>query len=358
MWAQQEERDDWVIGTVNQLFDEYASESAEDIPALNETIKNQLFLSPTMNELITTYMRLFVNQTEIWGKQWVKYVEGDEGQVALAAPYAIQKPEMDTKGGRYPYKPLTVASIRQMFAGDLSCALLAVDRNLSSKWLCFDSDRADGDMDTLEAFASQCGWQGLREGAREGRDGHLWYLFDRPVPVDKLIVLGNACIELAGIATMEFFPKSAGINQVRAPFSVNLKPEASGARGWFAGCSERDIRTQIQWLAQQSLNSGDDAIDEADTYLHRMSGLMRKGVSKKQSNSNIEFYDDFDIRQHVDLTKHGSRRARCPLCADLGQDLHEDNLTWSEDGKKFTCVSEGPGIEHKAYQIRERLLRN
>lgn len=303
--------------------------------------------------LIKIYFDRFINRPDVWGKQWTR---GDG-----TAPYAYQYRNMDTKHGRFQFEPLTPNLLRYMFDGDLSCALSAVDGELRSRWLCFDSDTEDGDLDELEVRLRGWGLHALREGRRPGRAGHLWILFDHPVPADQLIVLGDAMIRLARVRAasstyahgIERFPKSTnGFSLVRAPFSINLKPEANGARGWFDG-AKTDVEAQLEWLVVQPLNSAKDAIHEAER--HRP---PKEPTIRNQRRYSTKMTNYINILDHVDHRRVGNDLvAQCPLCAQEGHDRSRDNLHITRDGSKFCCVFGGPSQVHQAKDIIDHLRR-
>ncbi|CAN5139751.1 hypothetical protein BH10CYA1_BH10CYA1_58480 [soil metagenome] len=301
-----------------------------------------------MNDLmlIEIYINRFINRPDKWGRQWINRERTRYG-------YAHQSPEMDTKGGRYLFEPVTPKLVHRHLTGQLTCAWSATDSNGSSKWLCFDSDVADGALDTLDAFLVKYGWHVIREGRRPGRDGHLWLLFNKPVPAIELVVLGIAMMKLAGINRMECFPKTAtGFSQVRGPLGINLKPEANGARGWFDGV-EQHITSQLEWLAAQPLNRAEDAIREAhkqrpvSTPTRRSVGRVYPKLSK-----------GFSVLNYVQARNQGGALvAQCPLCAHEGHDKHQDNLRITSDGSIFCCVYGGPNQVHKIRDIMTILVR-
>lgn len=295
------------------------------------------------DELIKVYSDRFINRVDIWGKQ---YPTPDGGY-----SYACQKPDLDT---RFKYEPVSPDLIRRHLCGEITCAWAATSSTGESKWLCFDSDKADGELDKLEAFLRKWKWRVIREGRRSGRDGHLWLLFDQPVPSQKLMLLGDVMMTKAGIATMERFPKGdplkpPGYSQVRGPLGVHLKPEANRCRGWFDGPTQ-DTNEQLIWLAQQPLNKATDAIREANTH-----AIKRPTVIPGKKKTSGRVYRT-DIRKHV--TTRLSRNqlvAQCPLCAAEGHDAHEDNLHITPDGTRFCCVYGGPAQVHKNPDILKAL---
>jgi hypothetical protein len=307
-------------------------------------------------KLIELYMERFVNRSDIWGKQWVRWNRTRWG-------YSYQKPEMDTKGGRYPYQPVTPQLVQRHFAGNVTCAWSSLDETLCSKWLCFDSDIDDGALERLESFLKSYGWRVIREGRREGRDGHAWLLFDKPVPANQLIILGDTMMTLAGVKLtskenpkgIERFPKTAtGYSQVRGPLGVNLKPDASGARGWFDGV-EHNLRSQLEWLAGQPLNRAEDAIREAEKHRAQAKPMaVKRRIASKRINGKS---GGFQILDHVVARQVGREQvAQCPLCAQEGHDQHQDNLKIKTDGTTFCCVYGGPDQVHKVGAIISALI--
>ena len=110
-------------------------------------------------ELITTFGSRFINHTGAYYRQWSNGTE--YGYVAV-------------------YQVPTVGIISSHLKGNITISVPALDENNNGRWLCFDSDKEDGNLDKLDSFLRQWGWQTIREGRRPGRDGHLWLLFDSP----------------------------------------------------------------------------------------------------------------------------------------------------------------------------------
>jgi hypothetical protein len=294
------------------------------------------------DDSIDIYRRRFINRDDEWGKQYVNR----DGQ----ARYALQHPGMDTKGGRYPYQPVTRQLIHSHLAGDVTCGWPAIDQHGCGRWICFDSDVANGQLDKLEAFLRSCDVQVIREGRRLGRDGHLWVLFDQPVDAGKLIILGDAMMQHAGVTGMERFPKSAtGMSQVRGPLGINLKPEANGSRGWFDG-PPKDIEEQLLWLADQRPNSAKSAIANADKYLGPNKHVS-KSISQSRKNYSVNILDLVDSPKRIGA----NLVTACPLCVKEGHDSHGDNLSISLDGQRFCCLYGGPGEVHKGPTIIQAL---
>lgn len=313
----------------------------------------------TLSELIAIYKNRFINRDDIWFKQYVSSCDG-------RARYAEQAPDMDTKGGWLLYEPVTPGLVLRHLKGWVTCAWPAIDSNHCSRWICFDSDTEDGDLDKLERTLRSWGIHVIREGGRPGRAGHLWVLFDRPVPATLLIILGDAAIKFAGVrpATTDYpygierFPKfAAGLSQVRGPLGINLKPEAKGACGWFDGV-EHNVRAQLEWLAVQPLNQAQDAIREAEKHAPKTKLVIAKPRYRK-NRRGVNGFAPFNILDYVNYRRAGnSLITQCPVCAGEGHDKHKDNLHITLDGSKFCCWFGGqPGKTHTRQDIVNALLQ-
>lgn len=300
------------------------------------------------DELVEIYLDRFVNRTDIWFKQWLD-VKGNR------ACYSCQEPGMDTKNGRFPYEPVTPYLVERIFAGQLSAGWPALASGSTSKWLCFDSDQEDGELMKLDALLKEHGWKTIREGQRPGREGHLWLLLDEPVETMNLIVLGDAMMKFAKTSKLERFPKSAeGLSQVRAPLSINLKPEAQGARGWFDG-PDQVLTSQLEWLAAQPRNRAIDANRLSEQHRPASRTVVKAPPSKRPF---LRSHGEFNILDYVNARRSGNRLvAACPVCEEEGHDRHRDNLSISTDGKKYCCWYGGqPGKIHTSSAIRQRLM--
>ena len=302
-------------------------------------------VSSRREQLIAIYMERFINRLDVWSKQWVT-TDGRGG-------YAFQEPSMSTYNGRFSYEPVSPHLVARHLAGKVTCAWTAIEVNYCGKWICFDSDKADGALDALDTALRSWGVHVIREGRRPGRDGHLWILFDRPVRADQLITLADAMMNHAGISGLERFPKSATtLSQVRGPLGINLKPEANGARGWFDGV-EQNITAQLLWLAAQPLNRADDAIKEATRQAPPVRPVPRL---RTHGSYNYRGSECFNILKYVEYRQQGNGFiAACPCCVADGHDQHRDNLRISLDGAKFCCVFGGPNEVHKVVQIIQML---
>jgi hypothetical protein len=173
------------------------------------------------------------------------------------------------------YQPVTRDLFDAHLAGRITLGLPALDQNGLSRWCCFDSDKEDGALDRIERWLSEHGWQCHRESKRQGRAGHLWLFLKEPIPAADLRLFANRVATLANAAgKVEIFPKQdhstwdAGnarfkaSSLVRLPLGINRKPDAHGARGWFAG-AEQGILSQVFWLESLELNPVKPILDAA-----------------------------------------------------------------------------------------------
>lgn len=274
-----------------------------------------------ISELIELYGARFINQSRVWYRQYVDR-NGKCG-------YACQKPDMDAKYGRY--ESLSKGLIARHLSGEITCAWPAIDQNFRGKWLCFDSDSDDGQLERLGSFLLECGWYVIREGKRVGRDGHLWILLDAPVEARLLIWLGDAMMRLAGVSGLELFPKyPSGLSQVRGPLGKHNKPTANGAIGWFEDVKQ-DLREQLEWLASQPLNNAESAIQEA--HRHRPIILPKRMYTSPLASKGSVM---FDIAVQRTSGKKGGNdwyHGHCPGPRHKNGDRHQSlSLRRANDG--------------------------
>lgn len=113
-------------------------------------------------DLLNLYIRRFIN---CFGRYSVQYV-GRDGK----SQYAHREPE---KHNQYsPYQPVSPHLVQKHIVGEITCAWAAISGAGTSKWLCFDSDTDEGELNKLEEFLRRHNWRVIREGRRPGREGH------------------------------------------------------------------------------------------------------------------------------------------------------------------------------------------
>jgi hypothetical protein len=254
------------------------------------------------------------------------------------------------------HKPVTDELLHAHFTGQTTLSWICLDSDNLAKWCCWDSDNCDGHILTIQNLLSKWGFHTIREGARPGRDGHLWLLLDSPILASDLIRLNKEVLAHAIIQddTVEFFPKYANkLSQVRGPLGIHRKPGANNERGWFDG-PDREVLTQLEWLTKQPLNQSEKII--------RIVKALRQQDKLKQSpfKKHLSLSKPFQKINILSLIQNVRRRgltyiAQCPICAIEGHDKHEDNLRIKLDGSTFCCVYGGPGKIHKTHQIVQLL---
>jgi hypothetical protein len=275
-------------------------------------------------ELVKLFASRFVNRLSAYSVQW----DNGSGYTAL-------------------YKPVTERLINQHLQGELTLSLPALDVNNTGKWLCFDSDTANGALDQLEQFLTGHNWRCIRESKREGKDGHLWLLLDSQISGEHLVNLSNAIIKLSKVSTdkLEAFPKQKRIEKlgsgVRLPINYHRKIQR---RTWFE-IPPKDIKSQLYWLAEQPLNDASAAIELAK--VHKSIVLPQIRQVRKYRGSHFVNILDF-----IQARRSGKELvAQCPLCAAEGHDRHRDNLRISQDGQKFCCWYGGAAAIHRTGDI-------
>ena len=183
----------------------------------------------------------------------------------------------------------------------------------------------------MQAFLEKNGWHCIREGKRFdyekniAKDGHLWLLFDAPVPASQLRILAQAMMGFAGVSIEEVFPKqdkpSKIGNVVKAPLGIHRKPGADNCIGWFEGPPQK-IKAQLAWLSEKPLNSTVTAMELA--YQHRP---LPKRLIIRCSNygNNIDFVD---YAENHGFTRNDDELiGACPACKTIGSDTTSDHLS-------------------------------
>ncbi len=284
-------------------------------------------------------MQRFVNRDDAYYEQW-------------------------TNGSKYGYvaryTQVTLQLILDHLKGHKTLSFPAVNGNGESRWLAWDSDENEGNLSRLEKCLQAHGWHVLREAQREGREGHLWLLLDKPTPAKDLIRLARHFETAAGISSksIECFPKQANPetlgSALRAPLGIHRKPGAGNIRGWFANV-EQDIKTQLEWLSEQPLNPS----ESVQIFANQLREFDKDNSERKSTIRRSSFEYRQNILELISEKRKTGRdwAAQCPLCAAQGGDNHRDNLRISLDGTKFCCVFGGPGQIHKAKDIIQALIR-
>lgn len=253
------------------------------------------------------------------------------------------------------YEPVTETLIAQHLEGRVTISIPALSDGNLGKWLLFDADTNNGELDKLESFLSKWGWHSIRDSKRAEKDGHLWLLFDEPLAGNCLVNLGKAIIKLSNICTIgiEVFPKQNEIEKlgsaVRLPINYHRKIKR---RTWF-DIPEKNLESQLTWLAEQPLNDACAALELAKEH----KPIILPPIRSIRKYSNTANYNKINILDFVQSRRLGKElAAQCPLCAAEGHDKHRDNLRISTDGTKFCCWYGGAAEVHKSKDIVRALL--
>jgi hypothetical protein len=142
--------------------------------------------------------------------------------------------------GRYRcyHEPLTMDHMVSHLRGEITLGAYLLDPNNQTRYVVLDADE-DGEFDALRWMASQI--PSYLETSRRG--GHLWVLFDQPIPGKYAKKFGQGLLKEMNV-DMEVFPKQ-GVSKgpgslVRMPFGIHRK---TGERYPF-------IRPNGQWLGK------------------------------------------------------------------------------------------------------------
>ena len=269
------------------------------------------------------------------------------------------EPEVFVRPPLSPYEPVSLKLIEKHLSGEITCGFPAAGDDSTCKWLAWDADNAIGHLEKVCSVLNQLGLVPLREGRREGRDGHLWLFLDESVKADYLRRFDQWIRKQIGIEknALEFFPKQSVVgkagSQVRGPLGVHRKPGANNVRGLFNDGGET-IEEQLSWLSQQPLT-------EANRILRLAKELEKLDTESQPYNfqpvRKKRSFGDFRILDHITETRLGLDRyiAQCPCCAAEGHDNHKDNLHIALDGTWFGCWYQGWNQAHKPADIIKRL---
>lgn len=129
-----------------------------------------------------------------------------------AQPYAAQQEDGTY---RWIYQPTDAAVLAAHLGGSATIALSSLGEDGSCRWVCLDADAADALPELLELAAAliERGLPALVEASRRG--GHLWLLFDGPVPaaLARRVVLQTLdalrAENVVPVPSLELYPDTA-----------------------------------------------------------------------------------------------------------------------------------------------------
>lgn len=294
-----------------------------------------------IDRLHQLFLDRFINRTDIWFQQWA--ANGKYGYRAI-------------KEGNDDFVPINTNLIKKHLNGDLTISSPAISIEHKSRWCCWDNDTNDGALDRIASCLKALDFNPIREGGREGREGHLWLLFDYSIPCSSLIEFNRLILSECRIQPtkeLEFFPKSAtNLSQVRVPLGIHRKPGANNARGWFDISRKsvimplnkiplrHQLTEQLAWLADQELNES-VGLGRLVEYWKKVQPRQTNKRPPRQPTYRNERVNLIELLHLSSLTpKGGGKRyeIQCPACELEGGDKHEDNLHIStSNGEDFIC---------------------
>ena len=301
-------------------------------------------------KLLQTYADKFFNRDDKYALQFTD----DAGGIQYAVKTPANKDFIDDK----------FDLLSRHLLGIHTLSIAAIDAEGKSKWMAWDSDKEDGQLLKIKEGLERLGLHPVRESVREGRDGHLWCFFSRPVSASDLLLFNGELMTQLSITdgSIEFFPKSATKHsQLRAPLGIHKKPGSGMQRGYFEGVPRGQsywIDAQMSYVAELPLNGSTVVERIAQTAASKPAEIKAKSphsvrlISSRQfrTESSVDVEDKAEppnIKDHVKIREKSSGKdliAACPKCLSRGGDKHGDNLRISKtDATLFNCVHHGPG---------------
>lgn len=201
-------------------------------------------------------------------------------------------------------KSVTPGLVQAHLNHEITLSVPALSVNGYCLWCGWDSDDDSDDLDRIEKVLIDLDWHPLREAKRPGRQGHLWLFFNISVRATDLRLFDKAIRKRVGLSKsedrLEFFPKQDNIandgmgNGLRLPLGKNKKPKASGAVGWFEGCGQKTIQSQLDWFAAQPLNPGERIAEIA--HMFRLEEAAR-AIKPRRKKSHGTYEGEIDFKE-------------------------------------------------------------
>lgn len=299
-------------------------------------------------DVIGTFISLFANRTD--------------------SVFLQQEPVGGKCGYARANRPFDRTAAMAHIAANITMSAPALSERDTARWLAWDSDADKGTLVRVYQYLLEHGFSPIREGAREGREGHLWLLLDEPIPGRVATAFGQFIAEKTRTtinskdADLEFFPKQSATKNLagglRLPLGYNRKPDAQ-CRGWFHGV-KKDVTCQLEWLARQPVNSSHRVLElghawwttrPESTSAHRSVGSA-KTFGKPHSDGTLKRVNALQYIPAHQRTLHsdGNWRAGCPACIVAGHDKSRDNLSINAgDPTKWRCWRGCTAAEILAY---------
>lgn len=277
-------------------------------------------------ETASDFMRLFVNR-RAYGIQAVRSLPNGSVPYYLARDWQTKEP-----------KPLDADVVRMHLTGDITINLFAINPETQrSKWVAIDAD-FDGAVEALFQLQRELKHDGIEAALEQSRrGGHLWVFAETPLLAsDCRIYIYNLALRL-GVPVkggsvkegIEVFPRQDRIedgeygNAIRAPLGVHRR---TNQRYWFYEAAFTP-ETQLNYL--NCLKKLTEA--ELSVFIQGLTlptayrpVLAPPYISPASPPMRAKFW----ILDYVRPTRKDGRdwRARCPSCAQIGQDRSGDDL--------------------------------
>jgi len=245
---------------------------------------------------------------------------------------------------------LDTETVRRHLTGEITIGLYAINPETQcSKWVAIDGDYADAyrDLRLLRWELKQDGVEASVEMSRRG--GHLWTLFEEPLPARlcRLYIQNLALrlgIPIKGVLKqvdgIEIFPRQDELgagefgNAIRGPLGIH---RANMYRYWFEDGGS-NLADQMAFLRGVKRLSRKDL----ETFTEGLS-IPESVVPRAPIEPvSIEAWKGggFEILRHVTVRakRGGNYWTRCPSCANQGHDRAGDNLAISvADPRYYRC---------------------
>ena len=265
--------------------------------------------------------------------------------------YTMQSMRPHPETGRHYYfrpskkgtdTPLMLAegTIRQHLEGKITIGLYAINPSTQRcKWVAIDADYKNSmeDLLKLQYHLTQDRVEPALEMSKRG--GHLWIFLATPLLAKECrIYIHDVALRLgvpvkgAGLADgIEVFPKHDAIgagefgNAIRGPLGIH---RGANRRFWFYG-ADYTLEDQIAYLNRLRKVTEEELrrfIAGKERPEQDMSPRPERVTSAERRTGNGR--SEFRILNHVGTLRKVGRNyiARCPSCADSGQDRSGDNL--------------------------------
>ena len=292
-------------------------------------------------QLVEDYQRLFVNRPA----------------------YTMQsmRPHPGT-GRHYYFRPnnkgtdtplmLTDETIRQHLEGKITVGLYAISPSTQRcKWVAIDADYKNSmeDLLKLQYHLTQDRVEPALEMSKRG--GHLWIFMATPllakecrIYIHDLALRLGVPVKGSGLAEgIEVFPKHDAIsagefgNAIRGPLGIY---RGANRRFWFYG-ADYTLEDQIGYLNRLRKVTEEELrrfIAGNERPEPDVSPRPQRSIRAERKAGSAR--SEFRILEHVGTVRKVGRNyiARCPSCAECGQDRSGDNLAiLIEDPRFYKC---------------------